>query len=69
VPPPPPPKREPLGVASEPLPRAKTKYEKFYNLLSDVEDESNITPSDEKLSEPINIIKSSSGASNVDYCC
>jgi hypothetical protein len=40
--------------------KAKTKYEKFYNLLSDVEDESNITPSDEKLSEPINIIKSSS---------
>jgi hypothetical protein len=39
--------------------KAKTKYEKFYNLLSDVEDESNITPSDEKLSEPINIIKSS----------
>jgi hypothetical protein len=33
--------------------KAKTKYEKFYNLLSDVEDESNITPSDEKLSEPI----------------
>jgi hypothetical protein len=30
--------------------KAKTKYEKFYNLLSDVEDESNITPSDEKLS-------------------
>jgi hypothetical protein len=30
--------------------KAKTKEEKVYHLLSDVEDESNITPSDEKLS-------------------
>jgi hypothetical protein len=40
--------------------KAKTKEEKVYHLLSDVEDESKITPSDEKLSLPINIIKSSS---------
>jgi hypothetical protein len=38
--------------------KAKTKEEKVYHLLSDVEDESKITPSDEKLSLPINIIKS-----------
>jgi hypothetical protein len=40
--------------------KAKTKEEEVYHLLSDVEDESKIIPSDEKLSLPINTIKSSS---------
>jgi hypothetical protein len=77
---PPPPYREPLEVAIEPLPfmsigtgntgvfilKAKTRLENTYHLLSDDEDESKITPSDEKLSIPINIITSSS---DIEFNC
>jgi hypothetical protein len=37
--------------------KAKTKEEKVYHLLSDVEDESKITPSDEKLDSIQNLLK------------
>jgi hypothetical protein len=46
--------------------KAKTRLENTYHLLSDDEDESKITPSDEKLSIPINIITSSS---DIEFNC
>jgi hypothetical protein len=47
--------------------KAKTRLENTYHLLSDDEDESKITPSDEKLSIPINASSGSRDYSRVYY--